>query len=163
MKNLLYIGNKLDHESSNITTIDTLGKHLKDEGYHIIFSSTKINKAFRLFDMIYTLIKNKKRIDIVLIDTYSTQNFYYALITSQLCRLFKIKYIPILHGGDLPKRLKNNPKFCNYIFKYSNVNVSPSLYLKQIFNDYGFENIKYIPNSIEIKNYPFTTKDNYKT
>lgn len=158
MKNLLYIGNKLDHKDSNITTIDTLGEHLEHEGFHIIYSSSKTNKLFRLFDMVFTLVKNRNRLDYVLIDTYSTQNFYYALIISQLCRLFKLTYIPILHGGDLPKRLEKNPKFCNYIFKYSYINVSPSLYLKEIFNDHGFANIKYIPNSIEIKNYPITTK-----
>jgi glycosyltransferase involved in cell wall biosynthesis len=158
MKNLLYIGNKLDHKDSNITTIDTLGEHLEDEGYHIIYSSSKTNKLFRLFDMVFTLNRNRNRLDFVLIDTYSTQNFYYALIISQLCRLFKLKYIPILHGGDLPKRLEKNPKFSNYIFKYSYINVSPSLYLEQIFKDQGFENIKHIPNSIEINNYPFTTK-----
>lgn len=158
MKNLLYIGNKLDHKDSNITTIDTLGEHLEDEGFHIIYSSSKTTKLFRLFDMVISLIRNRNRLDFVLIDTYSTLNFYYALIISQLCRLYKLKYIPILHGGNLPDRLEKNPKFCHYIFKYSYINVSPSSYLKQNFNKHGFENVKYIPNSIEIKNYPIAPK-----
>lgn len=158
MKNLLYIGNKLDTDKSNITTIDTLGRHLEEEGFKLTYSSKKINKVFRLLDMIYSLIKYRNRLDFVLIDTYSTQNFYYALIISQLCRLFNLKYISILHGGDLPNRLESNPKLSNYIFKNSFLNVSPSLYLREIFKDYGINNIKYIPNSIEIKNYPFTLK-----
>ena len=158
MKNLLYIGNKLDHNRSNITTIDTLGKKLVDEGYKVIFSSSKINKFFRLLDMIFSVLKNSRRIDFVLIDTYSTQNFYYALCISQLCRMLRLKYVPILHGGDLPKRLKNNIKLSRYIFNNAYVNVSPSLYLKKIFNEYGFNNVRFIANSIDINNYPFSTK-----
>ncbi len=111
MKNLLYIGNKLNSGKSNITTIDTLGKHLVEEGYDVTFSSSRINKVFRLLDMIYSVLKNANRIDYVLIDTYSTQNFYYALLITQLCRLLKLRYIPILHGGDFPKRLR---KIQNY-------------------------------------------------
>jgi len=158
MKNLLYIGNKLNNKSSNITTIDTLGKHLEEEGYYVTFSSSKTNKVFRLLAMIYSVLKNLKKVDFVLIDTYSTQNFYYALIISQLCRILKLKYIPILHGGDLPNRLDKNPILCNYVFRNAYINVSPSLYLKQIFHDFDFENVKYIPNSIEIKDYPFSQK-----
>lgn len=158
MRNLLYIGNKLNNESSNITTIETLGNHLLDEGYNVTFSSSRINKVLRLLDMVYSVIKNSKRIDYVLIDTYSTLNFYYAFIISQLCRQLKLKYIPILHGGDLPNRLSKNPKLSRDIFKNAFINVSPSLYLKQIFEDFGFHNIEYIPNSIEIKNYPFVKK-----
>lgn len=158
MKNLLYIGNKLDHNRSNITTIDTLGKKLIDEGYNVIFSSSKINKFFRLLDMIISVLKNARRIDFVLIDTYSTQNYYYALCISQLCRVLKLKYVPILHGGDLPRRLKKYIRLSSYIFKNAYVNISPSLYLKQIFNEYGFDNVRFIPNSIDIVHYPFSTK-----
>ena len=72
--------------------------------------------------------------------------------------MLRLKYIPILHGGDLPKRLKNNIKLSRCIFKNAYVNVSPSLYLKQIFNEYGFDNVRFIANSIDINNYPFSTK-----
>lgn len=158
MTNLLYIGNKLNHRSSNVTTIDTLGKHLEKEGFHLIYSSNKLNKFFRILDMINSVIQNRKKVKYVLIDTYSTQNFYYALIVSWLCNIFNLKYIPILHGGDLPKRLKNNPKFCDYIFTKAYANISPSLYLKKIFNEHGYNNIEFIPNSIELKNYKFQKK-----
>lgn len=155
MKRILYIGNKLNGENSNITTIETLGNHLIDEGFEVSFSSSRINKFFRIVDMVFSVIKIRKNVDYVLIDTYSTQNFYYALIISQLCRFFKIKYVPILHGGDLPKRLKANPGFCKRIFNNSYINVSPSIYLKNSFNEFGYDNIEFIPNSIDIKEYSF--------
>ena len=158
MINILYIGNKLKRENTNATTIETLGNHLIDEGFNVTYSSSRINKLFRITDMLLSVIKHRKKVDYVLIDTYSTQNFYYTLAVSQLCRLFKIKFIPILHGGNLESRLKNNPGFCNRIFKKAYANVSPSIFLKNCFNNYGYDNVKFIPNSIKINEYSYQNK-----
>ncbi len=158
MINILYIGNKLKQENSNITTIETLGTHLINEGFKVEFSSSRINKLFRLSDMLFSVIKYREKLDYVLIDTYSTQNFYFALAVSQLCRYYKIKYIPILHGGNLQSRLKNNPRFCKQIFNNAYKCVSPSIYLKDIFNQFGYNNVEFIPNSVDVKEYTYETK-----
>ena len=117
MRNLVYIGNKLDSKGKTESTIDTLSKHLSNEGYTVFTASSKKNKVLRLFEMLYTITKHAHKSPYILIDTYSTSNFYYALVCSQLCRIFKLKYIPILHGGNLPNRLKYNPKLSKTIFK----------------------------------------------
>ncbi len=109
--------------------------------------------------MLYSVFRYCKAIDYVLIDTYSTINFWYALATSQLCRLLRLKYIPILHGGNLPDRLKKNPIVSRMIFDHSYCNVSPSLYLMEQFREHGFFNLEYIPNSIETENYPFQVRE----
>lgn len=155
MKNLLYIGNQLSKDNKTVSTIDTLSKLLLEEGYYVITTSKKINKVLRLIDMLWHIIKYRNRIDYVLIDTYSTQNFYYAYLCSQLCRFFKLKYMPILHGGDLPKRLNNNPKLCKAIFNNAFKNIAPSEYLKHKFKEFGYNNLEVIPNAIELKNYSF--------
>jgi glycosyltransferase involved in cell wall biosynthesis len=98
-------------------------------------------------------------VDVVLIDTYSTQNFYYALLVSQLCRVLKLPYIPILHGGNLPYRLRHNLGLSQCIFKHAAYNIAPSLYLKDAFEANGYTNVRYIPNSIELSNYPFKQRD----
>ena len=92
--------------------------------------------------------------DVLLIDTFSTSNFYYALITSQLARLFSLKYIPILHGGNLPYRLKHSEFLSILIFKYAHQMVSPSLYLAHEFKKCNYETV-YIPNTIPIAEFPF--------
>jgi glycosyltransferase involved in cell wall biosynthesis len=105
--------------------------------------------------MLYCVFKQRKQTDYVLIDTYSTANFYYAYLTSQLCRLLKLKYLPILHGGNLPNRLQNSPKLSGAIFKNAYKNIAPSLYTMSSFENFGYDNLIYIPNTIELKNYPF--------
>lgn len=159
MNNILYIGNKLSGQNTNITYIDILGKHLESEGYKIIYASSKKNQVLRLFEMIFKTLINQHKINKVLIDTYSTNGFIFALIISQLCRLLNLKYIPILHGGNLPYRLSKNPKLCKLIFNNAQINVAPSLYLYDEFKAEGFQKIIHIPNSINIKNYTLNKRE----
>ena len=153
MKNLLYIGNNLDSSKTNVSSIQVLGALLESEGYDLRYASSKRNKFLRLLHMIWSCIWNSKWADAVLIDTYSTQNFYYAYTCSLVCRLFNIPYLPILHGGNLPERLDKNPKLSASIFDNSFKNISPSIYLKNAFSEKGYDNVEYIPNSISLENY----------
>ncbi|WP_299781918.1 glycosyltransferase family 4 protein [uncultured Formosa sp.] len=44
------------------------------------------------------------------------------------------------------------------LFKHAKVLVSPSLYLKEAFIKHGFDHVVYIPNSLQLQNYPFTVR-----
>ncbi|MFY0483519.1 glycosyltransferase family 4 protein [Flavobacterium sp. PLA-1-15] len=155
MKNLLYIGNKLSGHGVSVTTIETLGVLLEEEGFALHYASSKKNMAFRMLDMIWSVLKFRSKTHFILIDTYSTSSFWYAFLTSQLARILKIKYIPILHGGNLPQRLKNNPRLCKMLFGNAYKNVAPSGYLLHHFELSGFNNAIYIPNTLEIDNYSY--------
>ncbi|MHB1147420.1 MAG: glycosyltransferase family 4 protein [Lutibacter sp.] len=154
MKKILYIGNNLSEKSNYHSAMAALTKLLQKEGHSVICSSDKTNKYIRLLAMCYTIIKHRKTMDVLLIDTFSTANFYYALVTSQLARIFSLKYIPILHGGNLPYRLQHSEFLSILIFKYSEQNVSPSLYLAHEFKKYNFETV-YIPNTLPMAEIPF--------
>jgi glycosyltransferase involved in cell wall biosynthesis len=158
MKRILYIGNKLQNKTSNLSSIHTLGPLLENEGYKVYYASSKSNKMLRLLDMILIFFRRVYKIDIVLIDAYSTQNFYYALIISQLCRAFRVDYINSLNGGNLPARLKKHPIMSGMLFNNSKCNISPSKYLMKSFKQYGYNNLIHVPNVIEIKNYPISKK-----
>ncbi|QKJ64780.1 glycosyltransferase family 4 protein [Flavobacterium sp. M31R6] len=161
MRKLLYIGNNLSKHGVTPTTIEILGPLLEQEGFTVSYSSSLKNKVLRFIAMVWSVFQYRNA-DYVLIDTYSTTNFWYALATSQLCRFLRLKYIPILHGGNLAFRLKNNPKISQMIFKYSFQNVSPSLFLIKHFRAEGYENVIYIPNAIELENYPFLEREKAK-
>ncbi|PHS62086.1 MAG: glycosyl transferase family 1 [Flavobacterium sp.] len=161
-KRLLYIGNNLSGKSKTATTIETLSTLLQEEGYEVVSASSIDNKLFRLIDMLWITFKNRNKVDLVLIDTYSTQNFQYALAVAKVCRVFKMPYIPILHGGNLPARLKKSPKQSKKLFANATTNIAPSNYLLEAFVKEGFTNITYIPNTIEIKNYPFLLREKVK-
>lgn len=150
---ILYVGNYLTQKTGYNATIAVLSTLLKDK-YNITVVSSKLNKVGRLFDMCWAVFKYRNHVNYILIDTFSTSSFYYALIISQLARLFNIKYIPILHGGNLPHRLEQSPYFSKLIFKHSYANVAPSNYLKEAFKKWGFDS-EFIPNVLKISDYNF--------
>lgn len=158
MKKILYIGNNLKNKKSNTSYIQVLGALLQKEGCSVHYASSKNNKVLRLLDMVCTCLRKATSMDYVFIDTYSTSNFYYALIISQICRGLKVPYIPILHGGNLPERLKKNPALAACIFKNAYKNVSPSLFLVHAFKQSGYDTT-YIPNTIEIDNYTWQQRN----
>jgi glycosyltransferase involved in cell wall biosynthesis len=159
MKQLLYIGNKLSKHGNTATSIETLGSFLEVEGFKVFYASSKKNKVLRFLDMIFSTIWFSKKVDYVLIDTYSTQNFYYALVTSQLCRILNVKYIAKLHGGDLPNRLQKSPFLCELLFRNAYKITAPSAYLMKAFEVKYYENLIYIPNTIEIDKYNFLKRE----
>jgi L-malate glycosyltransferase len=158
MKKLLYIGNKLSIHGNTATSIETLGSFFEAEGFKMYYASSKKNKVFRFLDMVFSTVKYSRKVDYVLIDTYSTQNFWFAFAISQLCRVLNIKYIAKLHGGDLPNRLLKSPFYCDLIFKNAYKITAPSSYLLNAFKTKYGDNLIYIPNTIELKNYIFTNK-----
>jgi len=118
-------------------------------------ASNKSNKALRLLEMLGLILRYHKSTDIVLIDTYGAMNFYYAYLVAKACQFYKLDYIPILHGGNLPDRLEKNRQFSKSLFGKAKMNVAPSLFLYEIFKEAGFTNLQNIPNSIELNKYIF--------
>mgnify|MGYP006447370405 CR=1 FL=1 len=137
MTKLIYVGNMLSKKGSNQTSIDTLALFLNNSGYSIRRTSSKKNQLIRFLDMLFTIYKFSKNTNYVLIDTYSTSGFWFAYFSGLLCTKLKIKYIPILRGGNLPKRLKKNPKLCYSLFSKAYVNIAPSAYLYHSFKSHG--------------------------
>jgi glycosyltransferase involved in cell wall biosynthesis len=138
--------------------METLSKLLIKEKYKVYKSSSKINKIIRLLDMCFAVVKSRNKVDYILIDTFSTINFYYAFVVSQLARILNIKYIPILHGGDLPKRIKKSKWMSNLIFNHSYKNIAPSNYLKSEFEKRNYTT-SFIPNILEIEKYDFVKRN----
>lgn len=154
-KTLLYLGNMLSKSGSNVTTIDTQTELFQREGISVYIASPKKNQALRLFDMLSAILKYRHKVDVVLIDTYSTLGFWFAYSSARLCQVLNIPYIPILHGGNLPERLKKSPELCQALFKNAKINIAPSAYLMHYFKKAGYSNLTYIPNTIEISKYKF--------
>lgn len=159
---ILYIGNKLSDPKANPTSHKALVKGLTPEGFHIISASSLKNKYLRLADMVFAFFKNIRSFEIVLIDVYSTQNFWYAIIIARLSRVFSKKYIPILHGGDLKNRFENSTFATEKLLKYAFHIVSPSLYYKHEVINLGYHRVIHIPNPIFIEYYTFKKRDKFQ-
>lgn len=160
-KKLLYIGNALSHKGSTVTSVEILSELLKNHGYIVRIASGQPNKMVRMLDMIWRTIRYARATDRVLIDTYSTSNFWYAVIIGSLCRTLGLSYIPILRGGDLPNRLKKSPRAAKKLFANAKINIAPSQYIFSAFQKEGISNLTCIPNNIEIKKYGYVPREKF--
>ena len=158
---ILYIGNKLMKHGLSATSIETLGPLLESEGLEVFYSSDKMNQLLRLFDMLWAVLKYRNIVEMVLIDTYSKRSFYGIFIIIQLCRLLKMKYISILRGGTLPLRLEKSPLLSSYVFRNAYKLIAPSGYLKEKFEEKGYNTI-IIPNNIPVNNYKYKKRSEIK-
>jgi glycosyltransferase involved in cell wall biosynthesis len=159
---ILYIGNKLAKRGFTPTAIDLLGESFEAQGYEIKYAGDYRSKFLRLFQMLFSIVRFRNKVDFVLIDTYSSSAFWFALISGLLCKIIGLKYIPILHGGNLPLRLVKSPFFSKILFNGSYTNVAVSNYLKIYFDKAGFKT-RLIPNSISISSFPFKERESFGT
>lgn len=159
MKKLLYIGNKLEKHGAAPTSADTLPPLLRKEGFEVQVVSSVRNKAGRLLDMVSSLLLNHKKTDFVLIDTYSTANFWYAVICGYLCRMLGVKYIFLLHGGKLDSRFAEVSENIIELFRQAEANIVPSAYLTEKLETFHFNNLYPVPNWIDMDLYPFQLRN----
>ena len=155
---LLYVGNKLSHYGFTPGVIETLGPLLESEGYKVSYAGTYKNQVIRFIEIIIKVVFIGRKANYILIDTYSTSAFWFAYFAGSMAQLIKVPYIPLLHGGDLPRRLVKSKRACQKLFNHSYVNVAVSGYLKHEFEERGIK-VTLIPNIINIKNYPFKLRE----
>jgi len=153
-KKIIYIGNKLSSHGGTPTNIDTLGPQLEQLGFVLIYASSKLNMLARILDMMATIFRHRKEAGVILIDTYSTKAFYFAWICSRLSKKYKIPYIPILHGGNLPERVRNSPTLCREYLGEASTNIFISGYLRDALKDVVTQ-FTIIENNIDIGKYKF--------
>jgi L-malate glycosyltransferase len=154
---ILYLGNMLSGSSGSVSVIEILAPKLGYR-YEIMCASSKKNKALRLWDMLSTVFKNRQKVSLVIIDSYSSNAFWYTVLSSLLCRQFKIPYIPILHGGKFPERIKKSKFWSKQVFNNSYINIAPSGYFLNHFKSAGF-NVVLIPNMVDIEKHHFKVRD----
>lgn len=154
---ILYLGNILSKRGGSVGFIETLTPKLSQR-YELRAFSDKKNKIQRLRELLGSIYKFRKQASVVLVDTFSTQAFWFAVAAAALCRFLNIPYVPVLRGGNLPARLQQWPRISTWLFSGASAMVVPSTYLQGTLKVAGFEPT-YIPNFIELSNYPFRLRE----
>ena len=157
---VLYFGNMLSRHGYTKTAIENLKPKFINL-FNISFYSHISNPFLRLLDMIFSFIIKRKSTRLILIDTYSSKAFYYSFCIGILSHIFNVPYIPILHGGDLLSRLKRSSGMFRILLNNAYLIISPSRYLIDSLQSLD-KQIIYIPNFIEINQYPYRYRKKIK-
>jgi len=141
--------------------MEFLAPRLEEKGYTCLLTSNIINRYLRLMDIIITLIKYRKNIDILCLQVYGGRSFIVEDITSWLGKKLNFGIIMVLHGGAIPQFMTYFPKWSKRVFQRAHVLISPSMYLSNFLKKYGL-NVHIIPNAIQISDYPYKERSRIK-
>ena len=148
---ILLFGNFLSIHGFNPTAIEELEKTLSSK-YVVKSASYKQNSLMRLFDMLLLIIINRKSCQLIIVDVFGTNAFYYSCFVVLLAKICHIPFLSVMRGGVLPERYKKRSKLFNYLFKSNSTIICPSNYLADFFINKKFR-VQVIPNYIDIKEY----------
>jgi L-malate glycosyltransferase len=174
--NILLVGNFLSGSGLTPQVCETLCALFRSRGCDVCTTSEKISKPHRLLDIVKTVIFDRKRYDIAIIDTFSGSGFWFAFLAGTSCSLVGKPYILLLHGGNLPDFLDGCAKSpWSSLFQFFSPHplyrrgqvlpyrslfrrawrlISPSPYLAHELNKRGFP-VEQIANSIDLSLYKF--------
>lgn len=159
---ICFVGNMLGKNAGFVTTQGQIvADLLAAEDCDITCVSSKINRAARLLEIVWTLIKKHRNFDAVVLEVYSGLSFIIADAASFLCVIFNLPLIMVLHGGNLPEFIKNHPRRTKRTLRRAHFLAAPSEFLAEKIGEHGFE-IRVIPNVLNLENYPFRERGEIK-
>ena len=127
-------------------------------GYTTLAVSESLNRYARLPDISATLIRQRRDIDIALIDVYSGRAFVVADVASAISRRMGYKTILTLHGGNLPTFIQRFPNWTRRVLSRAHALVAPSEYLAGAVTPMGLA-ASIIPNVIDLNDYPYSHRE----
>lgn len=127
----------------------SMADHLVARAWDVITTSHKVNRWLRFMDMIWTIIRYRKKYALAQVDVFSGKSFIWAQVCVLFLRFFHKPVILTLHGGGLPEFASKHPKRVRKTLNQADVVVSPSPY-HQIALKNLREDIKVIPNPVNL-------------
>lgn len=156
---LCIVGPMLGRNSGWVTTQgEILSDLFRDFGYHVLETSSVVNRFGRLFDIVLSLFKFRKDYDIAIVNVFSGAAFFIVDISSLIIKKHKKPLIFVLRGGNLPEFSVNRKKWVKRVLSRGNIIVSPSAYLFDYCNSLDLSST-IIPNVIDLDQYPFRLRN----
>jgi len=136
------------------TTTEVMAGLLGADGYPALTTSSRRGTAARLADTVWSVLRWKGRVDVILISTYSGRSFVLADVTTKVARARGLPYIVVLHGGALPDQFSRRPRWARRVLRPARAVVAPSEYLAVAARELGVA-ADVIPNPLDIERYEF--------
>jgi glycosyltransferase involved in cell wall biosynthesis len=137
-----------------VTQGERLSTHFEEAGYSVVASSSSPNRYRRLLEMVVTLLRMHRRIDVVIIHVYGGRSFVVEDITSWMARRLNHRLIMSLHGGAMPEFMTSFPRWSDRVLRRAHALSAPSEYLSRAVRARGFR-CQVIPNVIDVGDYPY--------
>lgn len=152
---LCFIGPMVGKNPGHVTS---QGEILSDlfiqDGYQLISASSAKNRYARLADIVATIMKNRHKIDILVIHVYGGRSFVVEDVASQLGSRYGFGIIMMLHGGAMPSFMARFPGWTKRVLSKAHILCAPSPYLARAVKVHGFD-CRIVPNFVDVESYPY--------
>jgi glycosyltransferase involved in cell wall biosynthesis len=142
----------------NAGYVTTQGEILTDclgaTGYDVVSVSTATSRYGRLADIVATVVRRRRGVDIMVLQTYSGPSFVVQDVASALARRFGHRVVMHLHGGGLPAFIERHPRWARRVFDRADAFVAPSEFLADAVRAHGYP-ARVIPNIVDLSAYAF--------
>lgn len=156
---LCVVGNLLGRNPGYVTTQGQILADLFESHGSIVTSvSPRINRISRMVDIIYTILRNRRKFEVIVVEVYSGVGFVLADVVSLLGKYFSVPTVFVLHGGGLPEFMNKFPKWSLRVLKRADRIVTPSAFLANAVKQYDLSP-RIIPNIIDLDDYRYRIRD----
>jgi glycosyltransferase involved in cell wall biosynthesis len=132
-----------------------LAEHFaRDTEHSVLITSSNTNRYLRLAEMVSTLLRNRRSIDIQCLEVYSGRSFVVEDVASWIGKRLGQRIVMVLHGGALPEFMARFPRWTKRVLARADRLVAPSRFLARAAERYGFQ-VQVIPNIVDVNAYPF--------
>lgn len=137
--------------------MEALAPRLEGFGWRYILTSDVDNRYLRLADMIQTIVRCSREIDVIVLTVYGGRSVVVEDVVSHLARSLRKPLVLILAGGDLPSFFRRHPKWASMLLGQAAAVVAQSNYLASIPSLRGAD-VSVIPNAIDAPFYQFRVR-----
>lgn len=154
-RRLCFVGPMVGRNPGLVTTQgEILTDHFAASGFSVLSVSSAANRYARLADIVQTIIRRRREIDVQVIQVYGGPSFVVEDIASRLGRLFGHPIVMYLRGGAMPEFMARYPRWTRRVLGRADVILTPSGFLAEAVRPYGFT-AEVIPQVINLAGYEY--------
>ena len=149
------VGQLIGRNKGFVTTQgQILADCLESEGFDVTSVSSKLSRFLRVIDVVRTIVRKRRTIDLMIIEVYSGMSFVLADIASFFGALFHLPVVFFLHGGNLPDFAQRYPRWTRRVLARADHLAAPSRFLADKMSRLA-ANITVIPNIVALEKYNY--------
>lgn len=154
---VLLVGNFLSATHGVRGVCEELASRLQTDGWPVLTTSARSNRAARLCDMLATVWRERSVYAVAQVDVYSGAAFFWAEAVCRLLGHLGKPYVLTLHGGNLPSFARRHPRRVRRLLEGAAEVTAPSGYLLEQLSPFR-AGIRLQPNPLDVSRYEFRAR-----
>jgi glycosyltransferase involved in cell wall biosynthesis len=156
---LAVVGPLIGRNPGYITTQgEKLADMFRERGHAVVETSSRINRAARLADLVTTMVARRRDYDTVIALVYSRGGFVVADVASALARALGKRLVLSLNGGGLPDQFSRYPRWSRRVLGRAHTIVVQSNFLRRAIAEMDLD-AHVIPNVLDSVDYPYRSRE----